>query len=144
MESHYERVRVICHKPKPLLSQSRSLCFYVLVLGRNFGKQMRALCDYCCHWPRQATMTPRIVGVRNRGNEWHGGFSAHVCVMQLACMLRYSAWPISRDAKGYSLTVKLYPLALPFRRWLATRDPKEYSCSTFILKASTRNLGSMR
>jgi hypothetical protein len=84
-------------------------------------------------------------------------------------MLRYSAWLITRDAKGYSLTVKLYPLALPFcswlaardakgyswtvrlyplalhfYTWLATRDPKEYSCSTTILKASIRNLGSTR
>ena len=34
---------------------------------------------------------------------------------------------LSRDAKGYSLTVKLYPLAPDFFQRLAARDAKEYN-----------------
>jgi hypothetical protein len=48
-------------------------------------------------------------------------------VKQWAGMLRH--WPllVSRDAKGYSWAVKLYPLALHFYTRLATRDAKGFS-----------------
>jgi hypothetical protein len=70
------------------------------------------------------------------------GYSLTVKLYPLA--LPFHSWPAARDAKGYSRTVRLYPLALHFCTWLAARDAKGYSCSTSILKAFTRNLGSAR
>jgi hypothetical protein len=41
------RVRVSRSESKPLLSRSRSLCFYVLASVRDFGNQISALCNHC-------------------------------------------------------------------------------------------------